>query len=415
MTPAGGIPRQITRLQRPALLAAVVGLALMLLGALIPAFRDDFFRAYLFAWLFVLGLSLGALGVVMLNHLVPGEWGWLVRRMGEAAAMNIVIVAILFLPLLAGLGYLFPWANADVVASDPVLRHKAAYLNRTFFVVRAVIYFATWIGLALLVRHYSLENDRTGEPRPLRRATRASAVGVVLYVVTMSFAALDWILSRDAHWFSTIIGLVTVVGQAATGMSFLVLMGTIVADRDPLAPVVEPKHLNDWGNLLLTLVILWAYMSFAQFLIIWMGNTREDTSHYAQRGLSPGFENAWRWLALALVVFHFFVPFFILLSRENKRRARVLRNVAAWLLVMRVLDVYWWVAPTDPNAHGGPGRPSWMDLPALLLLVGVWLATWVWQLQGKPLLARGAPERVGADVHGHGDARGGGDRQVAHA
>jgi hypothetical protein len=406
MTPGGGIPRELTALTRPALLAAAVGAGLLIVGFLIPPFHAQVFRAYLFAWLFILGLSTGSLAILMLNHLVPGEWGWLLRRMAEAAAMNLPIVALLFVPVLLGLGHLFPWADAHAVASDRVLQHKAAYLNKGFFLARAAIYFAVWIALAFVLRHLSLENDRTGERRPLRRAQRVSAAGVVLYVITMSFAAVDWVLSRDAHWFSTILGLLVVVSQAAAGMAFLVFMGTRVSGRDPLAPVIEPKHLNDWGNLLLTLVILWAYMSFAQMLIIWMGNLREDVSWYVQRGLSPGHANWWRWLALLLVVFHFFVPFFILLSRDNKRRARTLHAVAALLLVMRVLDVYWWVAPTSGHGSTSPGKVSWFDVPAMLALVGIWLAAWVWHLSGKSLLARGAPEDEQAP---------GADRGVAHA
>ena len=418
MTPAGSIPREILAIQRPAALAAAAGVIVLLIGMPIIG-TPAFFRAYLFAWMFCLGLSLGSLAVVMLSHLINGEFMWLVRRFAESAAMNLVLVAILFVPILFGLKYLFPWADEHWVGSDKIMTHRGGYMNPTWFTMRAVIYFVIWIGLAVLLRTWSLAYERGGgDVNHLRSLQRVSAPGLLLYVITVTLAVVDWVLSRDPHWYSHIIGLLTVVGQAGAAVSLLTYLVCKIAGREPVSRYLEPKHLNDLGNLLLTLVILWAYMSFAQLLIIWMGNSKEDIGWYAQRGMGLA-PNGWRWLGLFLIVFHFFVPFLILLGRDNKRQAVTLGRIAAWLLVMRVLDVYWWVAPAgwfDPThaargsgAHGEHeilvGHVSWLDVPALFGLVGLWMTLFVQNLKGKPLLARGGPEPIDERAaHGHAHA-----------
>lgn len=400
MTPTGAIPRELTRLARPALLAAAAGIVLMLVWLTFSV--EQFFRGYLVAFLFVLGLSIGSLAIVMLGHLTGGEWSWLVRRLGEAAAKNLIICAILFIPILFGLYHLFPWADPRKVATDPILRHKSLYMNKLWFTIRAAIYFAVWIGMALTLRRLSRQHDRTGDEAPLVRAQRISAVGLVALILTVTLAAIDWILSRDAHFFSTIIGLLLVVGQAASGMAFLVLMLMRVAGRDPILPVLERKHMVDLGNLLLTVVILWAYLSFAQFLIIWMGNTKDDVSYFVERGMGL-ITNGWRYLALGLIVFHFFVPFFILLSRHNKNNKRVLMTVAALLLVMRWLDIVWMIVPTGEHRFTG------VELAATAALGGIWLFAFVRNLEGPPLLpthAPLAPAGKHGQGHGHGNGHG---------
>jgi hypothetical protein len=392
MTPAGTIPRELLRLQRPGLLGAGVGIALMIVGLFVTS--HSFFRAYLFAWLCCLGISLGCLAIVMLSFLVNGDWGWIVRRFAEAAAVNLPLLAVLFIPIILGRAQLFPWAHEEWVRSDHVLAHRAPYMNTTFFTLRAIVYFAVWIGLAFSLRGLSLAYDRTGELALLRRAQRLSAAGLVIYILTMTLASVDWIMTRDPHWFSHAIGFIVVIGQAASGMAFVTLLVTRVADRDPIAPVLEPRILNDLGNLLLTLVILFTYVSFAQLLVLWMGNLKDDVSYYVDRGFNPTRPNAWRWVAAALMLFHFFLPFFILLGRENKRRARTLGSIAVLLLVMRMVDVYFWTAPTDlhpPNVEYAPGTPNWLDIPAVLAMGGVWLVLYVWNLEGQSLLPRTVP------------------------
>jgi hypothetical protein len=300
----------------------------------------------------------------------------------------------LFIPIIFGRTHLFPWAHEEWVRTDHVLQHRAPYMNVTFFTIRAMIYFAIWIGVALSLRSLSLGYDRTGDVAYLRRAQRISAVGLVLYILTMTLAAVDWIMTRDPHWFSHAIGFIVVIGQAAAGMAFVTLLVTRVAGRDPIAPVMEARILNDLGNLLLTLVILFTYVSFAQLLVLWMGNIRDDVSFFVDRGFNPTRPNPWRWVAALIILFHFFLPFFILLGRENKRRATTLGAIAMLLLFMRIIDVYFWIAPTGlhaPNVEYAPGTPTWLDIPAVLAIGGVWLVLYVWNLEGKALLPRTVP------------------------
>jgi hypothetical protein len=246
MTPAGSIPREIVRMTRPALIAAVAGTILMLV--VLPFSPAQFFRAYLFAWLFCLGLSLGSMAIVMLTHLVAGEWGWLVRRIGEGAMVNMPLLAILFVPILFGLKYLFPWADEKLVSLDPVMQHRAGYMNATWFTMRFVIYFVIWIGMSAMLRRWSLAHDRTGGVRYLRMAQRLSAPGLVIYVVTMTLASVDLILSRDPHWYSHIIGFVTTVGQALAAMSLITTCCARLPGANRSRATSSPSTSTTWAT-----------------------------------------------------------------------------------------------------------------------------------------------------------------------
>jgi hypothetical protein len=298
----------------------------------------------------------------------------------------------LFIPLLFGLSYLYSWARPAEVAADAILQYKHPYLNVPFFVVRTVIYFAVWLALAYFLNKWSFEQDRTGDPALATRLEALSGPGLILYGITVTFSSVDWAMSLEPKWFSTIYGMIFMVVQALAAMAFVIVVARLLADREPLSRVVSPSQFNDLGNLLLAFVMLWAYLSFSQLLIIWSGNVKDEITWYLSRA-----SGGWAWLAVALIVFHFFVPFLLLLSRDVKQRVKVLSVVAGSLIFLSLVDMFWLLVPAFEQA--GP-RLHWMDLAATVGIGGVWLAAFIWQLKEKPLLPLRDPSFQEAPVHG---------------
>jgi hypothetical protein len=338
-----------------------------------------FYHAYLTAYLFWLGLSLGSLAIVMLHHMTGGSWGFAIRRLLEAGMRTLPLMALFFIPFAFGLKDLYPWANAETVAHDPLLQHKAPYLNIGFFLVRVVIYFALWIGFAWMNLRLSAKQDRTGDAGPERRARTLAGPGLAVYALTVTFAAVDWAMSLEPHWFSTMYGLIFIVGQVLSTLCFSVVAASWLQKREPFKRFLGTAHFQDLGNLMFAFVMLWAYVNFSQFLIIWSGNLSEETPWYLHR-----IGNGWQALALTLVGFHFFVPFFLLLMRRMKRNAEYLALVALLLMVMRFLDLYWLIAPAF---HRSGFEIGWLDLLTPVAMGGLWLAFFIQNLKGRPLIS----------------------------
>jgi len=376
------------RAQRRALLLGVAGLALLGGGAYFNELQ--FFRSYLLAFLFWLGLGLGCLALLMLQHLTGGGWGFVIRRILESGAATIPLMAVLSLPLLLGFSRLYPWVHQEASVGEPVPPLRRVYLTTPSFLGRGIFYFAVWITLAYLLNQWSSEQDRTADPAITGRLQTLSGPGLVIYGLTATFAAVDWAMSLQPHWSSTIYGMMFIVGEALGALTFAILLARLLSHRKPLADVLAPSHFHDLGNLLLAFVMLWGYVAFSQFLIIWSGNLQDEIPWYLSRA-----SGGWAALAVALIVFHFAVPFVLLLNRGVKRRMRVLAWVAGALFVMGLVDLYWVVAPAFDPAAGGP-RVHWMDVVAPLAVGGVWVAWFVWQLKGKALLPLHDPRFQGS-------------------
>jgi hypothetical protein len=343
------------------------------------------------ALLLWVGIAAGCLAIMMLHHLSGGGWGIVVRRVLEAAARTLPYLALLFVPLLLGLPALYRWARPELVAADELLQHKAAYLNRPFFGLRIGLYFATWWWFARLLGRWSRRQDQTGEAGLAKRMRLASAPGLALYCLTATFAAIDWIMSLDPHWFSSIFGIHFVAGQALSALAFMVVVAASLSRRPPLDRWLQPGHFHDHGNLMLAFVMLWAYFGISQYLIIWSGNLPEEIPYYLER-----LHGGWQWVALALVVLHFAIPFALLLSRDLKRRPRQLARVALLLLAVRWLDLFWQVAPTFHHRFA----LHWLDLAAPLAVGGFWLALFLSFLRRQPLLPGHDPQLRELVVHG---------------
>jgi hypothetical protein len=369
-------------MRRRALVVGLVALALGGGGALLN--RAAFFQAYLLGYLYWTGLSVGCLGILMLHHLVGGRWGFAIQRILEAGVRTLPLMALLFLPILFGLKDLYAWARPDLVAADTLLQHKQGYLNGPAFFGRASVYFLVWIGAGSLLTMLSARQDQgidTG--RLTRRLQALSGPGLVAYGLAVTFAAVDWAMSLEPHWFSSIYGVVFLVGQGLLALAFVTRVVICLADRPPIQGVMGTSQLHDLGNLLLAFVMLWAYIAFSQYLIIWSGNLPEENHWYLHR-----MHGGWGALAILLVAFHFVVPFLLLLSRATKRRATVLGVVAAGILVVRFVDLFWLIAPA---LHAEGFHLHWLDLVLPIGLGGVWLATFLTCLKRRPLLAERDP------------------------
>jgi len=358
------------------LIVGVAGLALCIAAGLHSP--TQFFRSYLLAFIFWIGLPLGCSAILMLHHLVGGTWGFPLRRLLESGTKTFLLMAVLILPILFRLPVLYSWADPSKVRTDSLLQYKQPYLNVPFFIVRTVVYFSVWLVFAYLLNKWSRQQDETGEPDLTRRLRRLSAPGLLIYGLTVTFASIDWVMSLEASWFSTIYGMIFMVTEALTAMALVTFTVILLSKQRPLADLISPRVLNDYGNLLLTFTMLWAYLSFSQFLIIWGGNLRDEIPWYLSRS-----RGGWTWVALLLIVFHFAVPFVLLLSRFVKRRAEVLGWVAGGLVVMSVVDIFWLVAPAFE--HAGP-RFHPTDALAILGIGGLWFWRFAGQMKGRPLL-----------------------------
>lgn len=379
------IPVDLDQLQSRALLVGIAGLAACAIAGIFDPLQ--FFRSYLVGFLFWLAIAVGCLALLMLYHAVGGSWGFVIQRITEAGSRTLPLMALLLVPILFGVRLLYIWARPEDVGADPLLQHKSIYLNVPFFLARMVLYFGLWVAISILYNRWSEQHDATGDPSRIDNAETLAGPGLIIYGVTISFAAVDLVMSLEPIWFSTAFGLMVICGQGVATFSFVIIMLSLASGRKPLAGFVTQQHFHDLGNLLLTFVILWTYIAFAQFLIIWAGNLPAEITWYVTR-MSGG----WKIWALMLLIFHFMVPFFLLLMRDIKKKAPRIVGVATLLLLAHWADIFWLVEPSFP-----PNRfhIHWTDVVAPVGIGGIWVASFVSQLKKRALLPLRHPKLAG--------------------
>lgn len=383
------VPSQIDSLQRVALGIGGLGLLATAIGFVTNG--DQFYRSWLLAFVFVLGFPLGSLALLMVHHLTGGGWGIVIRRSFEAAARTVPVMALLFVPIAFGIHSLYEWSHAEVVASDAIVAQKAIYLNPQAFLIRAVVYFAIWSFLALTLARLSARQDT--EEVHFSRFENIAGPGLLIYALTLTFASVDWIMSLDPHWFSTIFGLWIMVGQALTALAFTITIAFLVSRDGRMAKAITTDKFHDYGTLLFAFIMLWAYLAYSQFLIVWSANLPEEIPYYLQR-LGGG----WTVVTLVVILGHFVLPWTLLLFRPTKRASQRLVAVAAFMLVMRFIDVFWLVAPWVKD--GGFGI-HWLDITAVLGMLGLWVGLFCHNLRARALVPVGDPYLEEALADGH--------------
>ncbi|GAC1630723.1 MAG: hypothetical protein NVS9B14_01690 [Candidatus Acidiferrum sp.] len=391
-------PESVGRLEKTALVVGVLGTVGCIFGWITSP--ETFFRSYLVGFLAVLGLSLGSLGLLMLQHLTGGHWGIIIRRPLEAATRVLWLVAGFFIPLVFGMKYLYSthtvagevrsgWLDASKWPVEGGLsKLQSWWLTNNGVLGRAALYFVIWIGLALLFNTLSDKQDANKDDRKLRATIKFFAgPGIILYVFAMSFAAIDWVMSLSPHWASTIYGFMFVAGQAISAMSLMILVVVMLAQSEPFSRLIQERHLHDLGKLLFAFNMLWAYFSFSQLLIIWSGNQPEEITFYHQR-----LQGGWGAVAVGVLLLHFFLPFLVLLSHDVKRNKRLIPIVAGWMIAMRVLDLFWLTQPEFLRTPFEKPVALLWDLAAILGLGGLWFWFFATQLKRRPLLPLGEPK-----------------------
>ena len=375
-------PEGLAGLGGKALVVGVVAAAATALGAFVDA--GSFYPAYLVAWLLWFTVAAGCLGLLMMHHLSGGRWGLVLRRPLEAGARTLPVIGVLVLPLLFGLDRIFVWTDPAKVQASEVLKHKSIYLNAPFFAGRTIFAIVLFSIYAYVLSRRSAAQDREGDGGKAWAMQRISAVGFLVFVLVFSFLGFDWLMSLDPYWFSSIYGAIFLAGSAIAAMTFLILVVTYLAGREPMARVYTKKRFLDFGTLLFAMVMFFTYLSISQFIIAYQGNLPEEVVWFKER-----FHGYWAWVATGLLVLHFFFPFLILLSREVKGRAERLAKIAAFVLLMRWVDLVWLSRPTFVQE----GNPlSWIDLAAPLGIGGLWIYFFTRELARQPLLPIGDPK-----------------------
>lgn len=389
-------PQAMERLgmmHRRGAVVAIGASALLILGAWLAPER--FLESYLFGYVFWTGLSLGCFGLLLLHHLVSGRWGHVIQRFLEAGVRTLPVMAILVVPILMGTDHLYSWAGHGSDGAHGHVASKVAYLNVPFFLARTAAYFVFWIALGFLLTRWSRQQDVGGDTGQVRRMKIASAPGLIAFVLVGTFASVDWMMSLEPEWFSSVYGLMVLTAQGHAALSFGIVMLWLLRSSRPFSEIMTETHYHHLGNLLLALTVFWTYLAFSQYLIIWSGNLPEENFWYVNRQAG-----GWSIVALIILVGHFFVPFLLLLSRRMKRSIHSLALIAGGLLVMRLVEHFWLVKPAFfPEGFA----LHWTDLAAPVALGGVWTVAMVRQLRSAAFIASNDPRFENGGLRGeHG-------------
>lgn len=396
-------PADLNRLRTIALGAGGIGLIVWAVGLYLDP--EQALLSWLLGFIFWGGIAIGSIGVLVLQYLTGGAWGVVIRRIAEAASRTLPLVMVLFVPLVIGVLTHTVYEFTHLPANDYTVKHRGWFMAPESWVLRSAIYFALFGVMAYLLNKWSGEQDKTTNyedaEKFLGRATAFSGPTMVFYALTVTFAVVDWVMILDPHWFSTMWGLLFVAGWGLSCFCFTVTILAYLSGRAPMNRVVGRRHFHDLGKLMLALVMVWAYFNFSQFLIIWSGNIPEETGWYITR-MSGG----WAVIGAGLVLLHFAFPFLLLLRQDLKRKAKVLATIAVFILLLRLIDMFYLIAPNPRiNMHGlekGAFIISWMDFVAPIAIGGIWLWFFFGQLMKRPLVPVMDPFLEKAIEHGHG-------------
>ncbi|MCA1622368.1 MAG: hypothetical protein LC768_11705 [Acidobacteria bacterium] len=384
-------------------IGGIASVIILVIALIFPEYREQALRSWLLGFIFWGGIGIGCLGILILQYVTGGAWGVISRRILEAGSRTLPVIALLFVPLAIGATSLYEWSH---LSDDPIIQHRQPYLNVGWWIFRAVLYFVLWGVMTVLLNRWSGRQDGAAtydEAAKLSAdASKFSGPALAFFILVVSFAAIDWVMTLDPHWYSTMWGFLYVAGWGLSAFCFVVTILAFLVDKKPMNRVLGKRHFHDIGKLMLALVMVWAYFNFSQYLIIWSGNLPEETKWYITR-----MDGAWGAIGLLLLLFHFAFPFLVLLNRDIKRNAKWLAILAVFILLLRLLDMYYMIGPSPRiGTHGKEldflSSFSWMDLVAPFAVGGIWLWAFFGELKKRPLVPINDPYLENAINHGKG-------------
>ncbi len=389
----------LDRLQRNALIVGIVGIVLC--GAYWALLDSaQFFHSLIFAFFFWMMLTVGAAIMLMIQHLTGGVWGLMLRRMLEAAIMTLPLLLVVFIVLMIGRGDLYQWSHPELVAADEVLQAKAPYLNEIGVASRGLLYFGIFILISYLLNRWSVEQEKNPSQKVADRLRTLSGPGIPIFVLVWTLASTEWGMSLEPHWFSSMYPVTFIIEGMLATFAWGIVALTIMRSRNMLPFSIPIDRLHDLGKFMFAFTVLWTYINFSQFLIIWGGNLPEETPWYVSR-----LNNGWQVLGVGLMIGHFFLPFFALMSRHAKRNFRAVSTIAGFIIAIQVVFVFWTIMP---SFHQDGFHISVLDPLALLGVGGLWMALWARNLKQRPFIAPNdhrIPEleqqSAAGDGHGH--------------
>jgi hypothetical protein len=369
-------PPAAALIQRRSLWVGMIfGIASILGAIFTPA---QAMHSYLLAYMWWLEMTLGCLALLMTQFLTGGSWGMVLRRFFEAGSRCWWLMALFFIPIVIGMHDLYFWTDRAKVAEEGLQKQAAMYLTAPDFVLRGAIYFVGWGVAAYFLTRWSGMQDQPPDREFGSRFRGVSGPGIVVYFFTMSFASVDWVMSLQAHWVSTIYGMIFVAGQGLAGICLAAVMAIIMAKYEPMRRILKPSNLNDYGNLMLTFIMLWGWFTFSQWLIIWAGNLPDEISWYLVR-----LHHGWRYVGFCLLMFYFVFPFLLLLSKNFKRNPKTLVWLAVWMIIMRWTDLFWQI---EPAFNRDAFHISWLDFVIPIAIGGFWVWLFYRNLRSRPLV-----------------------------
>ncbi len=395
-------PAEINRWRTLSLgIGGIASIILLVIALIFPEQREQALRSWLLGFIFWGGICFGSIGILLLQYLTGGAWGVVIRRILEAASRTLPVVFVLFLPIMLGITYLYAWTHMQ---DDKIIKFREPYLSVEWFIFRAVLYFVLFGSMAYFLNKWSLQQDNAATDdeaaKYLADAGKFSGPTIIFFVLTVTFAAVDWVMTLDPHFYSTMWGFLFVAGWALSTFSFSVVILAWLSNREPMNRIIGKRHFHDIGKLMLAFTMVWAYFNFSQYLIIWSGNIPEETKWYL-----PRIQGTWGVIGVLLIIFHFAFPFLVLLSRDIKRNAKWLSMLAIFILVMRLIDMFYLIGPSPTIASHGhevPFHLSWMDFVAPIAVGGIWLWWFFGELLKRPLVPINDPYLENAIAHGKG-------------